>query len=198
LDQSNNSYKTYEHQENSIYNKIFYDQGPQRGEVPADGLFVGCTNEKYLALYRKKCKDLVANFPVTECYITCIEVSPRLGAIFLGTSKGCVRMSVWPLEEDNLQYEMLAPNSNKVSCKSPDFYEIAVHASAVTCLALTHDDEYLFSGDEDGIIFTLRLGEVYQHGELVDREHFAPSQIKPEDRQRIEMISNDLFLAKIS
>ena len=68
-------------------------------------IFVGSTKEKYLAIYKEDHEkeitkdkwDLVAEFPVQDVEITCIVVSHALKCCFLGTSKGTVRVSVWPL-----------------------------------------------------------------------------------------------------
>jgi hypothetical protein len=72
-------------------------------------LFVGCSNEKYLCIYRgknkEKIKKLVAEFPVTDCYVTSIAVSSKFKCIFMGTNKGKIRVSVWPLEDEAFEYE---------------------------------------------------------------------------------------------
>jgi len=44
--------------------------------------------------------------------------------IFLGTSKGTIRVSVWPLVESNLKLEIIDEKSNKVFFKKPEFWEI--------------------------------------------------------------------------
>jgi hypothetical protein len=110
----------------------------QHKEEP--NIFIGCSNEKYMCIYLKKCKELVAELPVTDCFITCMVISNILKCIFLGTNKGKVRICVWPLDETALEYEIINPNSNKVLFKHPDYIEIPVHASAISSMALSHDN----------------------------------------------------------
>lgn len=70
----------------------------------------------------------------------------------MGTSTGKIRVSVWPLHEATLEYEQVNPNTNQVRLKVPDFFEISVHSSAVTAMRLSNDEQYLITGDENGII----------------------------------------------
>ena len=56
--------KGYEHKQSSSYNCIAYDNkimitDKNEKQIETD-LFVGCTSEKYLAVYKNKCKDLIA------------------------------------------------------------------------------------------------------------------------------------------
>ncbi len=57
----------------------------------------------------------------------------------MGTNKGKIRISVWPLDDSALEYELVNNYSNKVMYKAPDFIEISVHASAISSMALSHD-----------------------------------------------------------
>ena len=72
-------------------------------------MFVGTTNEKYLCLYRRHCKELVAEFDVQDCYITKIVISISMKVLIAGTSKGTLKIMPWPLEENNLEFEILHP-----------------------------------------------------------------------------------------
>ncbi|EAR86922.2 WD domain, G-beta repeat protein (macronuclear) [Tetrahymena thermophila SB210] len=201
LESTQNIQKTFEHQENSIYNCIYYDldvlkkEGEQSDE---SNLFVGCSNEKYLSIYKERWKKIVAEFPVTDCYVTSLVVSTQLKCIFLGTNKGRVRVSVWPLDDDAMEYEQYNPNTVQVMQKIPDFFEIAVHSSAITQMVLSYDNQYLFTGDEDGQVFMLKIADVFENGELIDFKKNSATNSKNEDKLRIEQTSNDLFLAKIS
>lgn len=56
----------------------------------------------------------------------------------------------------------------------------------------------MFTGDEDGNVFMLRISEVFENGELIDFKKNSSTNSKNEDKLRIEQPSNDLFLAKIS
>ena len=68
-------------------------------------MFIGCSIEKYMCLYKNKCKDLVCEFPIVDCHITSLFISRTLGVLFVGTSKGDIRTYLWPLEEVNLELE---------------------------------------------------------------------------------------------
>lgn len=65
-------------------------------------------------------------------------------------------------------------------------------------MVLSYDNQYLFTGDEDGQVFMLKIGEVFENGEIVDFRKNTSTSTKNEDKQRIEQTSNDLFLAKVS
>lgn len=56
-----------------------------------------------MVLYKNKCKDLVAEFPIVDCHITSLLVCPLQGALLAGTSKGTLRIYPWPLVEDSLE-----------------------------------------------------------------------------------------------
>ena len=62
-----------------------------------------------MSIYRdknkEKIKKLVAEFQVTDCYVTTLVVSSKLKCIFLGTNKGKIRVSVWPLDDDAFEYD---------------------------------------------------------------------------------------------
>jgi hypothetical protein len=44
--------------------------------------------------------------------------------LIAGTSKGTIRIMPWPLEEQNLEFEIVHPQSNEVRFKAPEFFEI--------------------------------------------------------------------------
>lgn len=84
-----------------------------------------------LCLYKNNCKELVAEFPIVDCHVTALCISRLLGVVFLGTNKGTVRVSLWPLDESVLQWEL---NGTTVKFKQPEFLEISVHSSPITAL----------------------------------------------------------------
>lgn len=127
-------------------------------------MFVGCTNEKYLVLFRGDCKERIAEFPVIDEYCTSITISNTLNCIFMGTNKGNVRVSVWPLGDKNMEYDQINSTTNKVVFKQPDYFQIPAHSAPITSMILTHDSQYLITGDEEGVIFILKVKEVYQDG----------------------------------
>lgn len=97
--------KGYEHKQSSAYNCIAYDNrigsGEGKGEKSESkgeaDLFVGCTTEKYMVVYKNKCKDLVAEFPITDCHVTSLLLCPLQGILLAGTSKGTLRVYSWPM-----------------------------------------------------------------------------------------------------
>ena len=72
-------------------------------------------------------------------------------------------------------------HSNKVIQKLPEYYEIAVHNSSISFLALTYDNKYLITGDENGMIFIMTVSEYFIDGERYD--HFKNVS---EDKRRVE------------
>lgn len=101
--------KGYEHKQNKAYSCIAYDNRitlPDKGDkndkqVDCD-LFAGATTEKYLVLYKNRCRDLIAEFPITDCHITSLLVCPLQGALIAGTSRGSLRVYAWPMVEGSL------------------------------------------------------------------------------------------------
>ena len=118
--------------------------------------------------------------------------------LIAGTSKGSIRVMPWPLEENNLEYELVNQSSNEVRFKAPTFFEISVHATAISALDLSYDNQYLFSAAEDGSVFMLKVKELAAELENIElqKRQTVLSQ-KTEDKQRIALISNDLFLDEI-
>lgn len=81
-------------------------------------LFVGCTTEKYLTLYKNKCKDLVAEFPISDCHITSLLICSIQGLMIAGTSRGTLRIYNWPLTENMLELQLVnSGGSKKVKIK---------------------------------------------------------------------------------
>lgn len=60
--------------------------------------------------------------------------------LIAGTSKGSIRVMPWPLEEGNLEYEIMNQMTNEVRFKLPDFFEVQVHATAISALELSFDN----------------------------------------------------------
>ena len=96
--------KGYEHKQSKAYSCIAYDNRvtqPDKGDksekqIESD-LFVGSTTEKYLVLYKNRCRDLIAEFPIADCHITSLLVCPLQGALIAGTSRGSLRVYAWPM-----------------------------------------------------------------------------------------------------
>lgn len=147
-----------------------------------------------LCLYKSYCKELVAEFPTTDCYITTLLISRKIGVIFMGTNKGSIRISLWPISDESLEWE--AVNTKQVKFKSPEFHEIQAHSAPITCLCLSHDLNFLFSGAEDGTLFVFRIKGPEKEAllEATDNKNNATNSLKIEDKTQN---LNDLFLAKV-
>ena len=95
--------KGYEHKQSKAYSCIAFDNkitltDKNDKQIDVD-LFVGATTEKYLVIYKNRCKDLIAEFPIVDCHITSLLVCPLQGALLAGTSKGTIRIYAWPMVE---------------------------------------------------------------------------------------------------
>lgn len=112
----------------------------------------------------------------------------------MGTNKGSIRISIWPLSDESLEWE--AVNSKQVRFKPPEYHEIQAHSAAVTCLCLSHDLNYLFSGAEDGTLFVFRIKgpETESLLEPSENKNSNTNSLKIEDKTHN---LNDLFLAKV-
>ena len=123
--------------------------------------------------------------------ITCLRIAKRLKCLIMGTSKGSIRVSAWPMTDDNLLFQQLNPNSNKVVFQVPEFYELTVHNCAITSLCLSQDEQYLITGDEQGMVFLMKVKDVLDKGVTQDTfRHFST-----EEKQRQDQNKNDIFLA---
>ena len=111
----------------------------------------------------------------------------------MGTNKGSIRISLWPIDDETMEWEMM--NASQVKFKVPEYYEVQAHAAAITCLCLSHDLNYLFSGAEDGTLFVFKLkgSELESHLETDDKKN-SSNALKIEDKTQS---LNDLFLAKV-
>ena len=149
-----------------------------------------------MCLYSTGCKKLVAEFPVLDVEVSCLLIASKINCLFLGTNNGRLRISVWPLTEKNLEYEQIRPNSNQVRICPPDFQEIVLGNEKITSFALSHDNQYLFTGDERGNIFILRIQSLFFEGAQVSFQKFlqVTQGNKTEEKLRIEQTTNDLFL----
>ena len=60
--------------------------------------------------------------------------------LIAGTSKGSIRVFPWPMEEKDLEFEIVHPLSNEVRFKAPEYYEVYVHSTAVSTMELSYDN----------------------------------------------------------
>ena len=103
-----------------------------------------------MVLYKNKCKDLIAEFPIVDCHITSLLVCPLQGALLAGTSKGTLRIYAWPMVEESLELELT--QNNKVRIKEPHFVEVIAHSYPIVSICASHDEGYIFTGSEDGTV----------------------------------------------
>lgn len=54
-----------------------------------------------MVIYKNYCKDLVAEFPIKDCHITSLLICSIQGILLAGTSKGTLRVYLWPLDENS-------------------------------------------------------------------------------------------------
>lgn len=175
------------------FDKDKTDKSDKVANKAEGNLFVGCTTEKYMALYKNKCRDLIAEFPIVNCHITSILICPIQGLMIAGTSKGTLRIYNWPLTEGMLELQTIGTGANKkVIIKEPSFVEVNAHTHPVVAMCCSHDENYLFTGSEDGTILCFCLSSPH---EKERKEIYC--LIKPEDRKRIAQSANDLYLEKV-
>ena len=75
-----------------------------------------------MTLYKNKCKDLVAEFPIVDCHITSIIICSIQGLMVAGTSKGTLRVYNWPLTESMLELHSVGTGANKrIAFKEPTY-----------------------------------------------------------------------------
>ena len=77
--------------------------------------------------------------------LTQVVVSHSGRMMFVGTSTGSIRSIKFPLSENN------------------EFQEHEAHASAVTKLRISFDDQYLFSCSEDGSVYVFKVADKDEH-----------------------------------
>lgn len=146
-----------------------------------------------MVLYKNKCKDLIAEFPIVDCHITSLLICSIQGLMILGTSKGALRVYNWPLTEKTLELEtFVSAGMKKIKIKEPEYVEINAHSYPVVAMTSSHDESYLFTGSEDGTILCFGLSSIM---EKEKRDIYC--LIKPEDRKRIAQSANDLYLEKV-
>lgn len=111
----------------------------------------------------------MAEFEVQDCYITKLVLSLSMKVLIAGTSKGSIRIMPWPLEEANLEFELVNALSNEVKFRPPEFFEIHVHCTAISALELSYDNQYLFTAADDGSVYMLKVKELVSEVDLLDQ-----------------------------
>lgn len=109
-------------------------------------LFVCCCSDSYLRVYSKGKVDPYADFETGEGIIfTSVMISKRLQVIFFGTNIGSVRIYLWPLIKLDRVY---------------DSTQMFIHLSAINCIRITPNFEYLVTTSEDSSIYFLKIKEI--------------------------------------
>lgn len=83
---------------------------------------------------------------------TCYDVIPEIDIIIFGTSKGSIRVYLWPWDPMDTQ--------------APDHYEIALSSGSINCITHSFDFSYLFVGSEDGGLYFIQMQEVQGNVEV--------------------------------
>lgn len=73
--------------------------------------------------------------------------------------------------------------------KEPEFIELNAHNYPLVSMCVSHDEQFLFTGSEDGTILCFSLYSPYDRE---SKEGYC--LIKLEDRKRIAQSANDLYL----
>lgn len=93
-----------------------------------------------MVLYKNKCKDLIAEFPIVDCHVTSLLICSIQGLMIAGTSKGALRVYNWPLTEKMLELETFVNGGvKKVKIKEPEYVEINAHNFPVVAMTCSHD-----------------------------------------------------------
>lgn len=90
-----------DHLESYGYKHLVYDNkvGSTKESGEVGSLFAGTNQCKYLTVYRNRCRELVAEFPVSDCTIESMCLAKEINVLLVGTSSGSVRLYAWPIEE---------------------------------------------------------------------------------------------------
>ena len=85
--------------------------------------------------------------PYDNTEITSLWLAKNLQVLFAGTSKGSVRVYLWPI--------MWRANSDIV----PEYAEFNIHTSKVTTIEISYDKRFIVSSSDDGSIFFSKVRE---------------------------------------
>jgi WD40 repeat protein len=141
--------KDWDHKDSVLFNQILYDK--------EEDLFFGCGVEKNMVLYTKKLKKKIADFFVDEWDATAAVLSKKNKVLFMGTSKGTVRIFLWPISEAQLELEPVGNSYENFKRKYPEFIEYQVHLHPISKIAISPDENYLFTASLDGSIFIFKV-----------------------------------------
>lgn len=146
---------TYDHLEPYGYKHILYDNKVKVGGKEGGSLFVGTNQYKYLSIYTNRCKNLVAEFPITDCTIESMCLAKEVNMMLVGTSLGTIRLYNWPIDEGSCLMEVVT--GNQVRFNPPTCYEVNVHSRHVKAIEVRDDCEYAIVGSDDGAISVVEL-----------------------------------------
>ena len=149
-DDKNERFNKIQEHRNNMYNKIQYDT--------KNDLFFGCTAEKNLCIYGKRCTQKICEFLAPDFDVRAGVISEKKGVLFLGTNKGTIRILLWPIRENTLELEPVKDEAfGTFRYKYPDFVEITTHLTAISAMELSPDHNYLFAASEDGTIMIFKV-----------------------------------------
>ena len=130
---------------NKMFNGLCFDE--------QYNLLVGADNDGYLRIYQsygskdyyvKKCDNME---------ITSVALSKKHKVLLLGTSRGTIRMYLWPI----------------LNISEPQFYDFYIHSGKIKGMRFSGDHTTLFTCSDDGALMVLKvtnLTDALQGGEM--------------------------------
>jgi WD40 repeat protein len=128
-----------------------------------------------------------------DCEYTSVYLSKKLQLLFVGTSKGSIRVYLWPILNKKGPQE----STNNPNCT--EYAEFFVHSGRVSNICLSADKKYLMTASEDGSIYMLTAKEIYNGVDLSMNSSFAGGmQVKKKKQQshksKVNINTNQLSL----
>lgn len=140
------------------YKNVLFDSQLRGGSKEDSGnLFVGTNERKFMVVYRDDCRELLAEFPVTDCTAESLCIAQEISVLVVGTSKGTVRLYGWPIDESACLMEVVNVQLGQVRLTPPVFTELQVHRRHVSRVEVSDDSRYVVTGGDDGSIMVLEM-----------------------------------------
>ena len=124
---------------------------------------------------------------------TKLLIIKKYDSIVFGTSDGCLRACIWPIQ--NMLKDMMIDH--------PEYIETRVHNSKITSLVVSDDLEFLYSSAEDGSIFVSSISAVSNDVplELKNFYYFDINNVLPKkmyfSSEQIIYITDNIYQNKV-
>jgi sRNA-binding carbon storage regulator CsrA len=148
-----------------------------------------------MVVYRDDCRELLAEFPVTDCTAESLFIAQEISVLVVGTSKGTVRLYGWPIDESACLMEVVNVQLGQVRLTPPVFTELQVHRRHVSRVEVSDDSRYVVTGGDDGSIMVLEMTGMDERRTEKGKDQLAKAK---EERKKLMGIMNNLFLMKSS